>query len=112
MPIRLPQPDALRVDREKIVDYLLNPDHKDGASKAKFFTAFGFATDAWEVMAESLRQHGRRRDIVGEKSSGFGVKYELQCDLITPDGRNPCIWSIWIIETDEPPRLVTAYPAP
>jgi hypothetical protein len=38
----LPARERLLVEREKIVDYLLNPDHRYGASKARFFGAFGF----------------------------------------------------------------------
>lgn len=39
---KLPNPDKLVVEREKIVDYLLNPAHRYGASKARFFADFGF----------------------------------------------------------------------
>jgi len=39
---RLPQPGALIVAKSKVVDYLLNLKHKEGASKAKFFRNRGF----------------------------------------------------------------------
>ena len=35
--MKLPNPDRLIIEREKIVDYLLNPVHRYGASKARFF---------------------------------------------------------------------------
>lgn len=50
--MRLPRVDALVVEREKIVDYLLNPAHRYEASKARFFTAFGFRTKEWETLAQ------------------------------------------------------------
>jgi hypothetical protein len=46
--MKLPNPDKLVVEREKIADYLLNPVHRFGASKARFFTHFGFHVKAWE----------------------------------------------------------------
>lgn len=38
----LPCADALIVERDKITDYLLNPAHRYGASKARFFAALAF----------------------------------------------------------------------
>jgi hypothetical protein len=35
--MKLPQADKLIVEREKIADYLLNPLHRYGAGKARFF---------------------------------------------------------------------------
>ena len=36
----LPDHDQARVDRAKVVDYLLSRDHPDGRSKAEFFTRY------------------------------------------------------------------------
>lgn len=47
----LPGRERLLVEREKIVDYLLNLDHRYGASKARFFGAFGFRREDWECFA-------------------------------------------------------------
>jgi hypothetical protein len=36
----------------------------------------------------------------------------LKCEIKTPDERNPCIVTVWIVENgQEVPKLVTAYPA-
>jgi hypothetical protein len=56
--MKLPAANKLVVEREKIADYLLNPVHRFGASKARFFTHFGFRMAAWEELAEALREHG------------------------------------------------------
>ena len=40
--MKLPAANKLVVEREKIADYLLNPAHRYGASKARFFAHFGF----------------------------------------------------------------------
>jgi filamentous hemagglutinin len=52
------------------------------------------------------------RDVVQAKNTAFGDKYELKCELRTPDKRNPCIVTVWIVEKgQEAPKLITAYPA-
>jgi hypothetical protein len=50
------------VEREKITGYLLNPAHRFGASKARFFGAFGFRAEQWETFAQALRKHGQDHD--------------------------------------------------
>jgi hypothetical protein len=57
--VKLPNPDKLIVEREKIVDYLLNPAHRYGASKGRFFATFGFSADKWQELAAALRVHGQ-----------------------------------------------------
>ena len=47
--MQLPNADFAVVLREKVVGYLLNPQHPDGAPKAKFFDRVGFKIDEWEV---------------------------------------------------------------
>jgi hypothetical protein len=49
--------------------------------------------------------------IVGLKPAHarHGLKYEVKCTLRTPDGRDPCLTTIWTVERGRPPRLVTAY---
>lgn len=108
---RLSNPDALSVEEKKIVDYLLNHNHEAGKSKAKYFSAFGFDKDSWQILADALLEHGRERDIDESEDTGFGTKYVLRCNLATPDERNPCIKTVWISEGDGRTRLVTAYPA-
>ena len=71
------------------MDYLLNPTHRYGAAKARFFTTFGFRPETWEILAEALREHGRRHDIVRTRETGFGPRYLVEGELNTPVGRRP-----------------------
>lgn len=107
---RLPEPDALVIEQAKLTLYLLNFNHADGASKARFFKRFGFSAASWTVLETALRTHGRTRDVLETTRSSYGTKYLVRCSLPTPDERNPCIDSVWIKEGEGPPRLVTAYP--
>ena len=109
--MRLPNAEQARVDREKLTDYLLCVGHPDGGSKAEFFTRFGFPVQDWEVLAEALRRHGAYCDVVNTVDSAHGTRYAVDGPLETPDGRNPLVRTVWIIEKGSAtPRLITAHP--
>ncbi len=109
--MKLPHKAQASVAKEKIVDYLLNDEHEIGQHKARFFQKFGFSSENWETLQAALLQHALEREVVQVKSNPYGEKYELHCDLSSPDERNPCVVSVWIIETgSEEPRFVTSYP--
>ena len=109
--MQLPNAAQARVDREKITEYLLCASHPDGRSKAEFFARFGFRVDDWGLLAEALRVHGRRHSVVEQVDSPFGTRYTVDGPLQTPDGRNPSVRTVWMIERGGSiPRLITAHP--
>lgn len=109
--MKLPHPDRLVVEQEKIADYLLNRVHPYGASKARFFAAFGFRAEQWERLAAALREHGVQHDVALVGETGFGPRYVVEGELDTPDGRRPRVRSVWQLDAGAiAPRLITAYP--
>ena len=109
--MKLPNADKLAVEREKITDYLLNPAHRYGASKARFFIAHGFRVEAWEALALALRAHGQKHDVCRTKETPFGPRYEVEGELEAPDGRRPRLRTVWQVDEGQlAPRLITAYP--
>jgi hypothetical protein len=109
--MKLPNADRARVDREKITEYLLCASHPDGASKARFFSSFGFDVEDWQTLAEALREHGRTHSVVRVVESTFGTRYAIDGVLETPDGRKPRLRTVWIVEEgSDAPRLITAHP--
>ena len=109
--MKLPHSDQAIVDREKITHYLLSASHPDGAPKAAFFLSFGFHPQNWETLADAFRKHCNVNPVSKRVDSQYGGRYSVDGKLETPDGRNPLMRSIWIIEADsKTPRLVTAYP--
>ena len=109
--MRLPNAEQAFVDREKVVEYLLNPAHRYGASKARFFGAFGFRVEDWETLARALREHGRHNEVKQVHQSHFGPRMEVEGMLPTPDGRNPFVRTVWQQDDNATsPRLITAYP--
>jgi hypothetical protein len=94
----------------KVRDYLLALSHPEGGAKANFFLARGFTPQDWQGMAEALRAQGSENPVESYESTPYGRKIMVRCHLVTPDGRNPCILTVWMEEDGKPIRLVTAYP--
>jgi hypothetical protein len=69
--MKLPNALSAVVQREKVVDYLLNQGHRYGASKAEFFLRYGFLLEKWEVLAQALLEHGQKHDVVNVTETVF-----------------------------------------
>jgi uncharacterized protein DUF6883 len=109
--VKLPNVGNARIDRTKIVDYLLAIDHPEGAGKAAFFLRFGFTVDDWQTFGGALMSHARRCHVTELSESRFGTKYQVDGPLRCPDGRSPTIRSVWIVDVGtDSPRLITAHP--
>lgn len=109
--MRLPNAARSIVEESKVVDYLLSAHHPDGRAKAAFFAAFGFRAQRWRNFARALRAHGASGEVSGMSESGYGTRYSVDGVIETPDGRNPQVRTVWIVDSQRrAPRLVTAYP--
>ncbi len=107
----LPNAEEARINREKIIEYLLSESHPDGRAKAVFFAKYGFKVEQWEVLAASLRKHGIDNPVVKTVESEYGVRYCVDGPVETPGVDRPSIRTVWIVEEgSSEPRLVTAYP--
>ena len=106
--MKLPNAQLAVVEREKVADYLLELTHRYGASKARFFSSFGFDVDS---LAVALREHGQRHDVARTKETPFGPRFEIEGALPAPDGRAPHVRTVWQMDAGGiAPRLITAYP--
>ena len=109
--LKLPNAHQARIDRAKVINYLLSTSHPDGQSKAAFFSRFGFEAEQWQRFAAALRDHGARNEIAEMTVSDYGTRYSVNGIIETPDGRNPYVRTVWIIDkANNEPRLITAYP--
>lgn len=107
----LPNGKDAVVEQEKVVGYLLNATHPDGAAKAEFFLRFGFDPDDWIALATALKRHAVSSDVVKTVENVYGTRYSVDGPLETPDGRCPRVRTVWIIERGgRTPRLITAHP--
>jgi filamentous hemagglutinin len=53
---------------------------------------------------------GKTQPILKVTENKWGRKFEVRCEMVTPDGRNPCLRTVWQVTGETVPRLVTAYP--
>src|SRR5437764_1022951 len=109
--MKLPLIDEAEVPRAKIVLYLLNPNHRSGKSKARFFAGHGYASERWQELAEALRTHAGENEVAKEETTPLGLRLVVEGPLTLRDGAIARIRSVWFIESGERvARLVTAYP--
>jgi hypothetical protein len=99
-----------RIDPAKILRYLLNDQSPSGMGKARFFRSFGFNRTQWELLRDALLAHPRTAPLEEvDASSPYGVKLASHCNVAAPDGRSPCIRTVWQ-HRGGTWWLVTAYP--
>jgi hypothetical protein len=109
--MRLPGADVAVVDERKITEYLLNPKHLDGASKAAFFESLGFRVEDWQDLATAFLIVARNWPVTELVESVHGRKYIIEGEIMSPTGKSAWVRTVWIVdEGAEIPRLVTAYP--
>lgn len=111
-PSLMPIADAERAiaTAGKVRDYLLNLDHPDGASKAVWFHSLGYSQGDWQVLAGDLLAIARDCDHFDTQRSTYGVKYKAVGTVGCAGHRPGMVLAVWVVEDEDPPRLVTAYP--
>ena len=109
--MRLPDAENARVEPAKILDYLLSTNNEDGEGKAKFFIRYGFSRERWQDFSYALRRHGQSHSVTRVVETSFGPKFVIEGVMETPDGRDPLVRTVWMINYGaDAPRLITAYP--
>ncbi len=110
--MKLPNADKAVVEQSKVCGYLLNGQHPFGASKARFFSRFGFTLESWDKLTVGLLAVGQQNEVLKIRNTGFGPRYEVEGELIAPDGRRPRVRTVWQMDIGQSaPRLITAHPA-
>ena len=107
-------PHSFTIDKRKLTDYLLNPLHKDGGPKARFFVKLGFSTSDPNVLARALLSHAQPERYVRAQSTPWGDRLIFEGSLDAPNGRPFRIRTIWQVKPDDPAEavFVTAIPMP
>ena len=72
----MPIPNATEATAatEKVRDYLLNPEHPDGGSKAAWFQSLGYGRDRWHELATDLLALAATCDRFATVRTPFGAK--------------------------------------
>lgn len=99
------------IERSKVVDYLLNDAHRDGASKAKYLRAFGFTRDRPDQLAAALAEHAVACGPGREVRPPIGSpRLVIEGPLPAPDGRAANVRTVWELTSGTEARLVTLVP--
>jgi hypothetical protein len=109
--MNLPGAERAFVDPAKVRDYLLDPAHRIGHSKARFFAGLGFTRARWPALYRALLDVAVGGEATLGEPSAYGQKYEVHATIRGPAEREAYIVTVWIVLVDEDfPRLVTAFP--
>jgi hypothetical protein len=109
--MRLPNAEKGLVERDKVVKYLMNPRHPEGAAKARFFFSLGFPPEEWQVLTAALLRVAAKGIVAQVVEPVYGIKYIVDRPLRAPNNQTVPVRTVWIRKPGlERPRLITAYP--
>ena len=96
---------------DKLEEYSLNPDHREGRHKARVFASvLGITRENSDVLESAVKTAATSSGAVEERGdNGFGKVYLIRFPLHTVKG-SAMILTAWIIRHEEDfPRLTTCY---
>jgi hypothetical protein len=109
--MKIPNSDRAVIEPSKLIDYLLNPEHRKGGGKAKLPKQFGYSQENWQQLEIDIRNFHLSADVDIIKETMYGVRYEISTYLLTPVGRSILVKTVWQIDKDtDIPRLITLVP--
>ncbi len=106
-------PDAEKADipRDKLADYVLNPEHETGRHKARVFrSALGFTAENWEDLRDQIATGVLSADISSVRVGLYGTRYSVPVMIEGTNGKSHEVITAWIVEEEgQRPRLTSAY---
>lgn len=107
----LPNRDKAEISDNKLLNYLLNPDHPRGGSKAVAFrNVLGYTKENAPDLASAFREGLNIWKATERKAQKHGQPYEVKMLLSGPTGRQATVKTGWIIDNgSDHPRLTSAY---
>ena len=107
---RLPRARHAVIPTIKLTGYVLDPEHPRGRHKARVFaSALGIRKPDWRHLHGAILAGVAEAPVRGTRITAFGVLYDV---LVLVDGLNGAtkpVATIWMVEPDRPPRLVSAW---
>ncbi|HYU60169.1 MAG TPA: hypothetical protein VEK39_05365 [Solirubrobacterales bacterium] len=107
----LPDADQAIIDRGKLRDYVLSPEHGTGRHKARVFSsALGIDRDSWEYLRDQIAERVLSAEVGEVRTGRHGVRYSVPMLIEGLNGQTHEVTTGWIIEQEgAPPRLTSAY---
>lgn len=104
-------PEEIVVQAQRLTDYLLNPDHKDGKSKAKFFEQrLGITRKDWTFLCNQLIDGLRNASYNDVRLDEYGVRFNAYLPVIGLNSATATIKTGWIVRRGERAVFLTAIP--
>jgi hypothetical protein len=108
----LPNYEKASIDRDKLYEYALNPDHPNGRHKARVFSS-ALGIERWhaDVLAEILKAGLPRAHAQQGSKTGHGDSWVTYHEVVGLNGRTAIVTVAWIFRKEEPdePKLVSCY---
>jgi len=109
--MKVPNADRAVIAADKLTGYVLNVSHKRGGPKARLLLSVGYRSDNPQSLESVLRIQHLSLDVTRTHQSAYGVVYEIEGPITTPNGRTVRFCSVWQVDTgSEVPRFITMYP--
>lgn len=71
--------------KDKLLKYVLNPEHEIGKDKAKYFKSIGYTAENWKDLADQLKFDPEKA--TKRPETEFGQPYEQKITIELPDGK-------------------------
>lgn len=106
----LPRAHEALVERRKLEDYILSPQHERGRHKARTFRVLlGIERGDWAYLRTRLLDGLVDAVEAVIEFRDFGYLANVPIEVEGLNGAREMVISKWEVRTDTPPRLVTAY---
>lgn len=110
--MKVPNKNRAIITESKLVDYLLNPGHERGGSKAKKLLRYGYSPDCWQQLELDIRRFHLNADVSAVRETSYGVRYIVEAPLTTPIKRALYVRTVWQVDKGtDVPRLITLVPS-
>ena len=110
--MKLPNQENAYVPEAKLKDYLLDLNHPEGGSKAKFLRKLGYDDSKLELLTNDLVDIARTEEIMAVSFKGGATSYVIEGLLNGPAGTSALFRTVWrTTPEDARPRLITGYPS-
>ena len=109
--MKVPNADRAVIAADKLTGYVLNVSHKRGGPQARLLLSVGYPSDNPQSLESDLRIQHLSLNVTRTHQSAYGVVYEIEGPITTPNGRTVRFCSVWQVDTgSEVPRFITMYP--
>jgi hypothetical protein len=106
----LPRAREAIVPTDKLVHYVLNPEHPLGRHKARVFqSALGIGQRDWRYLRDQLAAAVVGAPARATRLTAFGVLYDVLALVDGLNGASHPVTTIWLVEREGAPRLVSTW---